>query len=121
MVANTKTRNRSANGGTHASQIDFSVDFTIPNPDDISTMKSKIVFPDEDETDEFSDDEEVDVGTRVLRWRKRELERELQQIKKIEQARDQEEPLDDEDDSEDDPDDDSDDFDRRRLPPRRSH
>jgi len=74
MVANTKTRNRSANGGTHASQIDFSVDFTIPNPDDISTMKSKIVFPDEDETDEFSDDEEVDVGTRVLRWRKRELE-----------------------------------------------
>ena len=100
MVANTKTRNRSANGGTHASQIDFSVDFTIPNPDDISTMKSKIVFPDEDETDEFSDDEEVDVGTRVLRWRKRELERELQQIKRLEQAR-QDDGFEDDDDIED--------------------
>src|SRR5208337_2606227 len=100
MVANTKTRNRSANGGTHASQIDFSVDFTIPNPDDISTMKSRIVFPDEDEGDEFDSDEEVDVGTRVLRWRKRELERELQQIKRLEQAR-QDDGFEDDDDIED--------------------
>jgi len=101
MVANTKTRNRSANGGTQqVSPIDFSVEFRIPDPNDINSMKSRIVFPDEDEGDEFDSDEEVDVGTRVLRWRKRELERELQQIKRLEQAR-QDDGFEDDDDIED--------------------
>jgi len=112
MVSNAKTRNRPTNGGAQVSPIDFSVEFTIPDPTDINSMKSKIVFPDDDD----EGDEEVDFGTRVLRFRKRELLRELQEIKKLEQARDQEEP-DDEDDSEDDEDDsDEDEFDRRRLP-----
>jgi hypothetical protein len=104
MVANTKTRNRSANGGTHASPIDFSVEFTIPDPTDINSMKSRIVFPDDDDIED--DDEEVDFGTRVLNFRKRELLRELQEIKKLEQEAQSQD--DDEDEIEDD-----DDFDRR--------
>ncbi len=106
MVANTKTRNHSANGGMQVSPIDFSVEFSIPDPTDINSMKSKIVFPDEDDIED--DDEEVDFGTRVLRFRKRELLRELQEIKKLEQEAQQD---DDEDEIED-----EDDFDRRRLP-----
>jgi hypothetical protein len=73
-------------------------------------MKSKIVLPDEDDIED--DDEEVEFGTRVLRYRKRELLRELQEIKKLEQeARNGQDDEEDEDDTEDD-----DDFDRRRLP-----
>jgi hypothetical protein len=109
MVSNTETRNRpTTNGGAQAGPIDFSVLFTIPNPDDISTMKSKIVFPDED--DEIDDDD--DFNTRVLKFRKRELLRELQEIKKLEQ-----EAQNGQDDSDEDEEDlDDDDFDRRRLP-----
>jgi hypothetical protein len=110
MVSNTKTRNRSAISGTSVSPIDFSVEFSIPDPTDINSMKSKIVFPDEDDIED--DEEEVDFGTRVLRFRKRELLRELQEIKKLEQeAQNGQDDDEDEDDTEDD-----DDFDRRRLP-----
>jgi hypothetical protein len=117
MVSNAKTRNRPANGGAQqVSPIDFSVEFSIPDPTDINSMKSKIVFPDEDDT-EIDDEEEVDFGTRVLRYRKGELLRELQQIKKLEQEAQngQDDGFEDEDE------DDDDEFDRRRLPLRRSH
>jgi hypothetical protein len=109
MVSNTKTRNRPANGGAQVSPIDFSVEFRIPDPTDINSMKSRIVFPDEDDGD---DDEEVDFGTRVLRFRKRELLRELQEIKKLEQEAQNGQDDSDEDDEEDD----DDDFDRRKFP-----
>jgi hypothetical protein len=100
--------------------MNFSVEFSIPDPTDINSMKSKIVFPDEDERDEFDSEEEVDFGTRVLNFRKRELQRELREIKELEQARDQEEP-DDDGSSEDDSDEDSDDFDRPSRNGRRGH
>ena len=109
MVSNTKTRNRpTTNGGAQAGPIDFSVDFTIPDPNDINSMRSRIVFPEED--DEIEDDD--DFNTRVLKFRKRELLRELQEIKKLEQ-----EAQNGQDDSDEDEEDlDDDDFDRRRLP-----
>ena len=110
MSTSSSPRKRPANGGAQVSPIDFSVEFSIPDPTDINSMKSKIVFPDEDDIED--DDEEVDFGTRVLRYRKRELLRELQEIKKLEQeAQNGQDDDEDEDDTEDD-----DDFDRRRLP-----
>ena len=88
MVSNSSSTRKRSNGA-----MDFGIAFVLPDPTDLTSLRSRIVLPkpvdresvDEDGEENGEVEESFDV--RVLRFRKKELEDELREIEKLEKAR----------------------------------
>src|SRR5208283_5110305 len=97
MTNKAGTRERSAVGGTQVSPLNFGIEFLLEDPQDIRSMKSRIVFPESsgqkptkesvDEDGEENGEVEESFDVRVLKFRKKELEDEIREIEKLEKAR----------------------------------
>jgi len=74
MGTSTSTRKRSANGAQGIPKT-FGVQFWLEDPDDLDTLRSRLIIPQSDGTEKTEDVVE-DFAERVLRFRARDLARE---------------------------------------------
>src|SRR5208337_2238207 len=97
MVSNSSSTRKRSNGA-QASPLNFGIEFLLEDPQDIRSMKSRIVFPEssgqkttkesvDEDGEENGDEVEESFDVRVLKFRKKELEDELREIEKLEKAR----------------------------------
>jgi len=75
MGTSTSTRKRTANGSTQGIPKTFGVQFWLEDPDDLDTLRSRLIIPQSDGTEKTEDVVE-DFAERVLRFRARDLARE---------------------------------------------
>jgi hypothetical protein len=75
MGTSTSTRKRTANGSTQGIPKTFGVQFWLEDPDDLDTLRSRLIIPQSDGTEKTEDVVE-DFAERVLRFRAHDLARE---------------------------------------------
>lgn len=106
MSTNSNTRKLPTNGGGQVLPLNFAVEFSLPNPNDLDSMRSHLVLPKSLEEDTSEDDGEMDYHDRLIRFKEKELELARLELAELKQARNRKGGSDDDDD-EDDNDDDS--------------
>jgi hypothetical protein len=81
------------------SPLNFAVEFSLPNPNDLDSMRSHLVLPKSlEEEDTFEDDGEMEYQDRLIRYKEKELELARLELAELKQARNRRGDTDDDDD-----------------------